>query len=152
LIALPDVNVLLALSWAQHVHHDAAHDWFQSAATGGWATCLLTQSAFVRLSMNPKVVHAALDCATARDLLAKLIAHPQHRYVAVGPSLEDERFKPIASRVTGYRQMPDATLLFVARCHSLQLVTFDRSAAAISPWPEYIHVLPSPPPKTQSVK
>jgi predicted nucleic acid-binding protein len=51
LIALPDVNVLLALGWSNHPHHNAAHDWFAREASAGWATCLLTQSAFVRLSI-----------------------------------------------------------------------------------------------------
>jgi toxin-antitoxin system PIN domain toxin len=74
LIALPDVNVLLALAWTNHVHHDAAHRWFSSASANGWATCVLTQSAFLRLSMNPHVVHATIDCATARQLLSGLVA------------------------------------------------------------------------------
>ena len=28
MIALPDVNVLIALAWPNHVHHDAARSWF----------------------------------------------------------------------------------------------------------------------------
>jgi toxin-antitoxin system PIN domain toxin len=78
LISLPDVNVLLALAWAQHQHHEAAHAWFARSAAEGWTSCLLTQSAFLRLSLNPHVVHVAIDCATARQLLVDLVAHPKH--------------------------------------------------------------------------
>jgi hypothetical protein len=44
LIGLLDINVLLALGWRYHAHHDAAHGWFVRDAAAGWATCLLTQT------------------------------------------------------------------------------------------------------------
>jgi len=37
-VALLDVNVLVALLDADHVHHDAAHDWFAGARQHGLAT------------------------------------------------------------------------------------------------------------------
>jgi predicted nucleic acid-binding protein len=55
LIALPDINVLLALAWSHHAHYDAAHRWFARDATTGGATCLLTQTGFLRLSLNPQL-------------------------------------------------------------------------------------------------
>jgi predicted nucleic acid-binding protein len=61
LISLPDVNVLLALAWTNHIHHDAAHRWFAHNAEAGWATCLHTQSAFLRLSLNPHVAAVNID-------------------------------------------------------------------------------------------
>ena len=65
MIALPDINVLLALAWSNHAHHDAAHRWFARDATAGWATCLLTQTGFLRLSLNPQVIGVAIDCQAA---------------------------------------------------------------------------------------
>jgi len=141
LIALPDVNVLLALAWAQHQHHEAAHAWFGNAAGDGWATCLLTQTAFVRLSMNPQVVHVAIECQAARDLLSGLVAHPKHQFVEAGPTLTSTHFDPLASRVRGYRQMTDATLIFLAKTQDLKLVTFDHAALSLSPWPEVCEIL-----------
>jgi predicted nucleic acid-binding protein len=38
LIALPDINVLLALAWSNHPHHEAAHRWFACDSAAGWAT------------------------------------------------------------------------------------------------------------------
>jgi hypothetical protein len=81
LIALPDINVLLALAWSNHPHHDAAHHWFVRAAAAGWATCLFTQTGFLRLSLNPQVVGIAIDYQAAIHLLHGLVAHPAHHYV-----------------------------------------------------------------------
>ena len=47
MIHLPDVNVLLALAWSNHPHHEAAHRWFVSESLEGWATCLLTQGGLI---------------------------------------------------------------------------------------------------------
>jgi putative transposase len=33
--------------------HSAAHRWFAHDAAAGWATCLFTQTGFLRLSLNP---------------------------------------------------------------------------------------------------
>lgn len=54
-VYLLDANVLLALAWPNHLHHAAAHLWFAKNHKSGWATCPLTQLAFVRLSMQPAV-------------------------------------------------------------------------------------------------
>ena len=35
--ALLDVNLLVALAWPNHVHHQAAHRWFARRARHGWA-------------------------------------------------------------------------------------------------------------------
>jgi hypothetical protein len=141
LISLPDVNVLLALCWKQHIHHEAAHEWFGAASPGGWATCTMTQGSFVRLSLNPKIVHVSLSCEAARDLLKQLIAHPLHRFVSHLPPIADDAFAAIGSLVSGYQQIPDATLLYVARVNGMKLVTFDQSAKAVCPWPQHIEIL-----------
>ena len=92
MIHLPDVNVLLALAWSNHPHHEAAHRWFGSESLVGWATCLLTQGGFVRLSLNPQVVGVRLDASAALDLLIDLAAHPRHQYVQASPPLTDDAF------------------------------------------------------------
>jgi toxin-antitoxin system PIN domain toxin len=142
LISLPDVNVLLALAWSNHPHHEAAHEWFGRDAAAGWATCLLTQSAFLRLSLNPQVVGVAIDCPTAARLLDGMVAHPGHRFFEVTPPLTGAPFDQLVARIAGYRQVSDATLLHFARSHSLRLVTLDQSIGAICPWNENLLILP----------
>ena len=51
MIALPDVNVLIALAWPNHVHHDAARSWFAESRATGWATCPVTEAGFVRVGL-----------------------------------------------------------------------------------------------------
>src|SRR5215510_7623474 len=46
-IALLDVNVLLALFDPDQIHHDIAHDWFADGCSG-WASCPLTENGYLR--------------------------------------------------------------------------------------------------------
>jgi uncharacterized protein len=102
---------------------------------------VLTQSAFLRLSLNPQVVMASLEFSTALELLRRLVSHPNHQFVADSPSLTDQMFDDIAPRIHGYRQMTDATLLLFARSRGLKLVTFDQAIRTLSPWPDSIQIL-----------
>jgi toxin-antitoxin system PIN domain toxin len=141
LIGLPDINVLLALAGSHHVHHDAAHRWFARDAGEGWAICLLTQTGFLRLSLNPQIVGVSLECQAAVNLLQSLVEHPHHQYEEIAPSLTATSFGELVPNIRGYRQVPDATLLYLARVHGLQLITFDRPLAIICPWSEHVTLL-----------
>jgi toxin-antitoxin system PIN domain toxin len=141
LIALPDINVLLALAWSNHPHHGAAHRWFARDAAAGWATCVFTQTGFLRLSLNPQVVGVAIDCQAALHLLRSLVAHPAHHYVETAPALTASSFDALVPKILGYRQVPDATLLHLARVHGLKLTTFDRPMAAVCPWDDNLELL-----------
>jgi hypothetical protein len=141
LIALPDINVLLALAWSNHAHHDAAHRWFARASSVGWATCLMTQTGFLRLSLNPQIVGVSLDCQAAVKLLQSLVAHPHHQYAGTSPPLTATSFDTLVPKIIGYRQVSDATLLHLAHVGGLKLVTFDRPVAAMCPWPEHLELL-----------
>ena len=141
MIALPDINVLLALAWSNHPHHDAAHHWFTHAAATGWATCLFTQTGFLRLSLNPQVVGVAIDCQAAIHLLRSLVAHTAHHYVETAPALTVSSFDVLVPKIVGYRQVSDATLLHLARVCGLKLTTFDRPVTAICPWADNLDLL-----------
>jgi toxin-antitoxin system PIN domain toxin len=145
LISLPDVNVLLALAWDNHPHHHTAHEWFGRDAGAGWATCLLTQTAFLRLSLNPQVVGASIACRVALELLAGIVAHQYHQFIEAAPSLNGPQFDELSARIVGYRQVSDATLLHIARVNNLRLVTLDQAVASICPWSENLLVLSSSP-------
>lgn len=53
-ITLLDVNVLIALCDARHMHHAIATTWFRHNAKNGWASCPLTQNGTIRIMSNPK--------------------------------------------------------------------------------------------------
>ena len=69
-MALLDVNALVALAWDSHVHHVAIRSWFAARAADGWATCPITESGFVRVSSNPKVLPNAI--ATSNQIKATM--------------------------------------------------------------------------------
>ena len=68
-VRLLDANVLLALAWPQHAHHALAVDWFRRSAARHWATCALTQLAFIRISANPRITVAGTTPRMAAALL-----------------------------------------------------------------------------------
>jgi len=47
--ALLDVNVLIALHDADHVHHARAGQWFEVNGKSGWASTPLTQNGCLRI-------------------------------------------------------------------------------------------------------
>ena len=122
---LLDVNVLLAAAWPVHQFHAAAHRWLAARGRRPWASCALTQLAFVRLSTNPKVFRDAAAPAEAVDILRRITLHSDHVYWAECPSIpgiEDWNLLTL----TGHRQVTDAYLLTMAMHHGGRLATFDR--------------------------
>ena len=122
--ALLDVNVLVALVWPTHVHHDAVLSWFQEHSRQGWATCPLTESGFVRLSCNPSIVHQTITPSEAIELLAELRVIGSHSFWPLNFSMVDLP-ESIALRLQGYRQITDAVLVATAVRNEGQLVTLD---------------------------
>jgi hypothetical protein len=129
--ALLDLNVLTALLWPAHEHHDVAHEWFDRRGRQRWATCSLTQLGFVRLVSNPAFSRDALTPAAAMTLLSQNIVHPLHEFwpekLDVPRTLEG-----LESRLQGYRQLTDAYLLAVANGRKGVLATFDRGVRTLA--------------------
>ncbi|MCY3749594.1 MAG: PIN domain-containing protein [Chloroflexi bacterium] len=122
--ALLDVNVLIALAWPNHVHHDAARAWFDQLGSDGWATCPFTEAGFVRVSCNQSVVGRAVtpqDAIAVLDSLTRLGVHdfwPVDQPIMRLP-------ESVAARLQGYRQITDAILLMSAMQRGGQLATLD---------------------------
>ena len=77
MIALLDASVLIALGDAGHEHEAAALSFFENqAVTGGWATCPLTENAFIRILSHPKYPRHLGSPAEARHVLTRLLAAP----------------------------------------------------------------------------
>ena len=120
-LALLDVNVLLALAWPNHQHHDRAHEWFLHEGRTGWATCALTQLAFVRLSSNPSYTSAAVTPSAAASLLVTFVVHVKHQFWSDLPPVGVDVF----SKTLGHQQVTDAYLVRLAEHHGGRVVTFD---------------------------
>ncbi len=129
---LLDVNVLVALAWPNHVHHEAAHRWFDANRDRGWATCPLTQSGFVRVSSNPSTTPAARTPAEALHLLEQIVELPGHVFWADDVALATDRAVRWDS-ILGHRQVTDAHLLALAIRRNGRLATFDRGVLELVP-------------------
>ena len=129
---LLDVNLLLALAWPNHVHHELAHQWFRSVHTSGWATCPLTQSGFVRVSCNRMVLPEAATPSDAVQLLRELVQLPGHVFWSDEISIAASDVFPL-EHLIGHRQVTDAHLLALAISHEGRLATLDRKIQALIP-------------------
>lgn len=129
--ALLDVNVLIALAWPNHVHHDAARSWFDGRRKRGWATCPLTEAGFVRVSCNPSVVGHTVTPGDAVALLRRFRRVELHLFWTLDRSMV-ELPEEILVRIQGYRQITDAVLLATAMRHGGELATFDTGLAQLA--------------------
>jgi toxin-antitoxin system PIN domain toxin len=132
MVALLDINVLIALAWPNHIHHEAAHRWFKRHASAGWATCPLTQAGFVRVSSNTRVLSDAKSPREAIDLLTRIIRLPHHVFWSDDISITDRRYIAV-EKLTGCHQITDAHLLGLALKRKGRLATLDSGIAAVVP-------------------
>jgi uncharacterized protein len=123
---LLDVNVLVALFNPDHIHHDAAHDWFAEHHTDGWATCPITEQGVTRILANPKYWAEFERTASLVDRLRKFCASRHHHFWPDAVSLRDEALFNL-SHISGHRQLTDVYLLGLAKKMRGRLATFDQT-------------------------
>ena len=122
------MNALVALAWDSHVHHATIRAWFAANRSHGWATCPVTESGFVQVSSNPKVLPSPIGIDAARAVLTALRAAEGHRFLSDDVSLCDAD----VPNIEGHRQVTDAHLLTLARRRGVRLVTFDAGILALA--------------------
>jgi len=127
-MALLDVNALVALVWDSHVHHARIREWFTENSGAGWSTCPITESGFVRVSANPRILPSPVGIDDARRVLGSLRSVAGHSFLVDDVSIIDDDVPPIA----GCRQVTDVHLLALARRNHTSLVTFDRGVATVA--------------------
>jgi toxin-antitoxin system PIN domain toxin len=125
-IALLDVNVLVALFDPDHVHHDAAHDWFADTGRSAWATCPLTEAGFLRVLSNPAYGGTVPRAVELADRLRRFCSSDGHEFWQGEVSLLDTSLFDL-SRAGGHRRLTDIYLLGLAHQRGGRLVTFDRT-------------------------
>ncbi len=125
--ALLDVNVLIALHDAQHVHHARAADWFTRHAELGWASCPLTQNGCLRIMSQPGYAQPQPLLVLAA-MLQRSVTTRYHQFWADDISLLDAQHFD-HSKIHGHRQLTDTYLLALAVKNDGRLVTFDGQIA-----------------------
>lgn len=121
--ALLDVNVLIALLDADHVHHAAARHWLSRNIEHGWASCPLTQNGSIRIMSQP-AYPGALPPAAVAARLEEATATAWHAFWPDSVSLLGDRAVNW-NGVLGSRQVTDIYLLALAVHNGGRFVTFN---------------------------
>ncbi len=125
--ALLDVNVLIALLDAGHVHHGLAMSWLKREIGHGWASCAVTQNGCIRIMSQPSYP-GSLMAAQVAGRLAEAAHGSDHEFWAADISMLGEGVFDW-TRVLGHRQVTDVYLLALAVHCKGRFVTFDRRIA-----------------------
>lgn len=143
MITLLDVSVLIALGDAGHEHEAAAMHFFEhQAVPGGWATCPLTENAFLRILGHPNYPRTPGSPDAARRILMRLIASPGHQFWADDLSLGDSLRLPA---LPPSKSLTDFYLLALAVKHGGRFATLDANinAAQVPGGPAAYYLIPT---------
>jgi len=129
---LLDVNVLIALLWPAHESHARAQRWFAQHGQHSWATCLMTQAGFVRITSNPAFSGRAVSPRDALQVLRGSLQHPGHHFWTDDISAT-EALTQFGRRLMGHQQITDAYLVALAIHKKGRVATFDTSLISLLP-------------------
>ncbi|MGH8182925.1 MAG: TA system VapC family ribonuclease toxin, partial [Rhodanobacteraceae bacterium] len=118
-----DVNVLIALLDAAHVHHQRARVWFEANVRHGWASCPITENGCVRILSQP-AYPGRIAPAQAATLLRNATLTRHHAFFPDDASLLDEAAFEWRSLLTP-RQLADVYLLALAVRHKASFASLD---------------------------
>lgn len=128
--ALLDINVLIALLDAQHVHHQLAARWLGKNIEAGWASCPLTQNGVIRIMSQPAYTNP-LPPASIAERLTEAVGSGWHAFWPGEVSLLESGTVDW-QKILGSRQITDVYLLALAVRHGGRFVTFDRRISTAS--------------------
>jgi len=119
---LLDANVVIALTIAEHEHHDAAEGWF-AGVDAAWL-CPVVEGALLRF-----LLRIGEHASTAADVLRELHAHPR-----IGFLQDRISYGELAiADLSGHRQVTDVYLAGLAGAAGLRLATFDAALHRLRP-------------------
>jgi toxin-antitoxin system PIN domain toxin len=128
---LLDTNILIALAWPSHVHHQLCQRWFARRKRAGFRTCPLTETGFVRICSNPAFSKNAVSPIEALSLLRQITELPGHGFWPDDVSLV--RAMGEVKSLSGHRQITDAYLLALAHTRQGVLATLDEGVLHLAP-------------------
>lgn len=139
---LLDVNVLIALIDAAHIHHRVAHRWFAEIGNKAWATCPLTENAVLRIVGQNSYPNPRGTPAAVAEVLGKFRAVAGHVFWPDDITLFDSRMVEV-QRLSNARQVTDSYLLALACAHNGKFATFDKRVItdAVPGGREALHVI-----------
>ena len=142
---LLDVNALLALLDPMHVHHDAAHQWYELHSPLRLLTCSLVENGVIRVASQPKYPNCLGTSGRVREALQKFIVQVQAKSCLHQISLLDDQVL-LRPDLLSPSRVSDMYLLAMAAANGARLATFDQriAAAAVAGGPKSMEVIPVP--------
>ena len=130
---LPDLNVWLALSWAKHLHSDAAWAWFSERPDDAFLFCRFTQVGLLRLLATSAIM--GKDAQTIGEAWKVYDRWLEDSRIAMRLESSDleAAFRTATravSRMASPKALGDCYLMAVSRINDATLVTFDRGLAS----------------------
>ncbi len=130
---LPDLNVWLALSWANHRHSDLAWAWFSRQEDDRFCFCRFTQIGLLRLLATSAVMGKDVrTIGEAWKVYDRWLDDSRVGFREEGFRL-DAAFRAATrpvSRMSSLKALGDCYLLAVSQVTEATLVTFDRALAS----------------------
>jgi toxin-antitoxin system PIN domain toxin len=130
-VALLDVNVLIALIDPYHIHHEAADNWFADNRQQGWATSAITENGLLRVICNPSYQGTRATLKDGIASLRRLCEMRGHVFWSELLSIRDSRILRW-NHVQGHRQLTDLYLLALAVVNRGRLATFDSAISILA--------------------
>ncbi len=125
--SLLDVNVLLALLDANHLHHGLAMAWWTEHHQQGWASCPLTQNGVLRIMSGSSYLNRQPPAVVA-ERLALATSNAGHKFWPDALSLLEPGLLKW-ERIIGSRQITDTYLLALAVKNGGRFVTLDKGVS-----------------------
>lgn len=127
MVALLDINVLIARADPGHQFHAEASAWLRSQRQLEIATCPITENGFLRIYGHPSYPGGPGSPEGAAKDLVILRGRNDHFFLADTVSLMD---RSVSLREAGPSQLTDLYLLALAVQHSAKFVTLDQRVPA----------------------
>ena len=123
----PDVNVWIALTVAEHTHHEAATKWYNTAEWDSLVFSRVTQMGLLRLLTNEHVMGKRVVTASgAWKIMDKLLQYPDIRFASETAGIDTVWREFSESQQSSTNLWTDAWLAAFALTTGFTLVTFDR--------------------------
>ena len=126
---LLDVNALLALLDPLHIHHDAAHRWFERQSPLRLFTCSHTENGVIRVASQPKYPNSLGTAGRVRQVMQDFIQQTSAEACDREVSLLTEGVLLRPDLLTPAR-VADLYLLALAAFNHAILATFDQRIPA----------------------
>jgi hypothetical protein len=124
------VNVLVAASRQDHLHHAKAREWLETRLNRGddgqpLAILPMVAAGFLRLVTNPKVFIDPTPIEIAQAFMKTILEAPGVRLLSLGE--EWSLFEHLCTRYSLMgNAIPDAWIAAAAQSNHIHLVTFDK--------------------------